>query len=487
LSGAATTRRADRLARLPASSGIAVSLTAVADRPVVIVSNRGPISFRSEDGGLVARRGAGGLVSGLAPLVAGTDTIWIAAALSDADRQAAARGIAEAEGLRVSLLDLDPAEHRMAYDVVCNATLWFCLHGLFDLARRPRIDGRWRDAWDAYRAVNDAFATATAEVAPEGAAVLVQDYHLAMVGPKLRTLRPDVRSVHFMHTPWCDPDGLRPLPDDVAAQLVGGIAGHHSSTFHTRRWATAFEASCRSVLGSEANPSVAVTPLAADPDDLANAARSEQCATRRGELQERIGDRKLLVRVDRIELSKNVLRGFHAYDDLLERHPEWRGRVVFAALLYPSREGLAEYLAYRQEVDGLVARLNEKWSTPDWTPILLESSDDYPRSIAALQLADAVLVNPIRDGLNLVAMEGVLVSERASALVLSTEAGAWELLRDAGAIGINPFDVGATADALHLALSMDGTEREARHGRLRAAVASRTPRDWLREQLAAAG
>ena len=459
----------------------------MAERPVVIVSNRGPISYRHIDGELVARRGAGGLVSGLAPLVAGTDAIWLAAALSDADRAAAALGVADAEGLRVSLLDLDPALHRMAYDVVCNATLWFCLHGLFDLARRPRIDTHWREAWDAYRSVNDAFATAAAEIAPEGAAVLVQDYHLALVGPKLRTLRPDVRTVHFMHTPWCDPDGLRPLPDDVAAQIVGGIAGHHASTFHTRRWARAFETSCDAVLGPEANPSVAVTPLAADPDDLARAASSPDCAARRDELAATVGDRKLLVRVDRMELSKNVLRGFHAFDDLLERHPEWRERVVFAALLYPSREGLPEYLAYHQETEGLVARLNDKWSTHDWTPIVLQTSDDYPRSIAALQLADVVLVNPIRDGLNLVAFESALLSQRASTLVLSTEAGAWELARDAGAIGINPFDVGATADALHLALGLDGAERESRHQQLRATVAARTPRDWLREQLAAAG
>ena len=459
----------------------------MSERPVVIVSNRGPVSYRRDDGELVARRGAGGLVSGLAPLVAGTDAIWLAAAMSDADRDAATLGVADAEGLRVSLLGLDPALHRMSYNVVCNATLWFCLHGLFDLARRPRIDTRWREAWDAYREVNDAFVTATAEVAPEGAAVLVQDYHFALVGPKLRALRPDVRTVHFMHTPWCDPDGLRPLPDDVAAQIVGGIAGHHASTFHTRRWATAFETSCRTILGAEANPSVAVTPLAADPDDLARAATSPECASRRDELVALVDDRKLLVRVDRMELSKNVLRGFHAFDDLLERHPEWRGRVVFAALLYPSREGLSEYLAYHQEAQGLVARLNEKWATPDWTPIVLRTSDDYPRSVAALQLADVVLVNPIRDGLNLVAFESALLSQRASALVLSTEAGAWELVRDAGAIGINPFDVSATADALHYALGLDTAEREARHERLRATVASRTPRNWLQEQLAAAG
>jgi trehalose 6-phosphate synthase len=445
------------------------------------------VSFQHDDGNLVARRGAGGLVTGLAPIVTGTDAIWLAAALSDADREAAAQGIADADGLRVRLLDVDPAVHRMAYDVVCNATLWFCLHGLFDLARRPRIDHRWRESWDAYRAMNDAFADAAAELAPDGAAVLVQDYHLALMGPRLRTLRPDLRSVHFSHTPWCDADGLRPLPDDVAAQFVGGIAGHHASTFHTRRWATAFETSCRAVLGREAKPSVAVSPLAPDPDDLAAAGTSAECAAAGRDLREAVGDRRLVVRVDRIELSKNVLRGFHAFDDLLERRPEWRERIVFAAFLYPSREGLAEYLSYRQEVEGLVARINDKWATTDWTPIHMRTSDDYPRSMAALQMADVVLVNPIRDGLNLVAMEGVLASQHASALVLSTEAGAWEQLGDAGAIGINPFDIGATADALHTALSMTGDEREDRHARLRAVVAARTPRDWLREQLAAAG
>jgi trehalose 6-phosphate synthase len=459
----------------------------MAERPVVIVSNRGPVSFRQVDGRLVARRGAGGLVSGLAPIVAGTDAVWLAAALSDADRAAAAQGITDAEGLRVSLLDIDADLHRVSYDVVCNATLWFCLHGLFDLARRPRIDHRWREAWAAYCAVNDAFADTAAEIAPEGAAVLVQDYHLALVGPRLRQLRPDVRTVHFSHTPWCEPDGIRPLPDDVATLFVGGVAGHHASTFHTRRWASAFTSTSRAVLGTGANPTVSVTPLGPDADDLVSVAASPACATARAELQETIGDRKLLVRVDRIELSKNVLRGFHAFDDLLSRYPEWRERVVFAALLYPSREGLAEYLAYRQEVEGLVTRLNEKWQTSTWTPILMKTTDDFPRSIAALQLADAVLVNPIRDGLNLVAMEAALVSERASSLILSTEAGAWERLGSAGAIGVNPFDVGATADAIHTALQLDDDERSRRHKGLHDAVAATTPRDWLRDQLAAAG
>lgn len=455
----------------------------------MIVSNRGPLSFRrTDDGQLTARRGAGGLVSGLAPLVADTDTIWLAAAISDDDRAAAASGqVAEADGLRVRMLDLDPDQYRMSYDVICNATLWFCLHGLFDLARRPRIDRRWREAWDAYRAVNDSFADATADVAPEGAVVLLQDYHLALVGPRLRAARPDVSTVHFTHTPWCDPDGLRPLPADAAHDVVAGIAANSASTFHTHRWANAFTASHRVFVGEGLPPHIAVSPLAPDVDDLQATATSDACARQRVQLEEVVGDRKLLVRVDRIELSKNVLRGFHAFDDLLTNQPEWRERVVFCALLYPSREGLPEYLAYRQEVEGLVERLNDKWATAGWTPILYDARDDFPRSIAALQLADVLLVNPIRDGLNLVAKEGVLVSERDSVLVLSTEAGAYEELGDAGAIAINPFDVGATAAALHAALTMDVDERRRRYERLHAVAATRTPRHWLAEQLDAAG
>ena len=456
-------------------------------RPVVIVSNRGPLSFARDERGLTARRGAGGLVSGLAPLVAGTDAIWLAAAMSDADREAAHHGTAEEDGLRVRLLDIDPARYRMSYDVICNATLWFCLHGLFDLARRPRIDERWREAWDAYRAVNDAFADATADVAPEGAVVLLQDYHLALVGPRLRAARPDVATVHFMHTPWCEPDGLRPLPDGVARALVEGIAANTACTFHTHRWADAFAASHRAYVGEGVPPRIGVTPLAADPDDLARTASSDACAAARAALQSTVGDRKLLLRVDRIELSKNVLRGFHAFDELLTTRPEWRERVVFAAFLYPSREGLPEYLAYRQEVEGLVDRLNEKWSTSTWTPILYDARDDHPRSVAALQLADVVLVNPIRDGLNLVAKEGVLLSERDSVLVLSTEAGAWEELGGHGALSVNPFDLTATAAALHDALSMDGDERRRRHEQLHAVASARTPRNWLSEQLSAAG
>jgi len=452
-------------------------------RPVVLLSNRGAVSFSlGEAGELVGRRGAGGLVSGLAPLVAGTDAVWIAAAMSEADRAAAEAGVVDADDLRVRLLAIDPATYASSYDVVCNATLWFVHHGLFEAARRPRHGRRWAEAWDAYRAVNATFAAATVESAPEGAAVLVQDYHLCLVAPTVRAARPDLRLVHFSHTPFALPEWLLAVPDDAAVELLAGMAAHHACTFHTERWAAAFRDCCERY-GIEAPPTAA-TPLAADLDDLNRAAASDACAAAGAELDAAFGDRKVLVRVERIELSKNLLRGFLAFDLLLEEHPEWRERVVFAAQVYPSREGLAEYLAYRQEVEGLIERINHRWATDGWTPIHYDPGDDFPRSVATLQRADVLLVNPIRDGLNLVAKEGPLLNRRDGVLVLSTEAGAWEELGDAGAMRVNPFDVASTADVLHAALSMPAAERARRAASLRAAAGARVPADWLAEQLA---
>ena len=454
-------------------------------RRVVIVSNRGPLSFRvTDEGELAATRGAGGLVSGLAPLVAGTDATWIAAAITDGDRRAAERGTIEAEGFRVRTLAVDPATYRMAYDVVCNATLWFLHHGLFELARRPRFDTRFRVAWDAYREVNRAFAEVVADDAPEGAAVLIQDYHLALVPALLREARPDLHTVHFSHTPFANPDLWRVLPGDLGAELLAGMAAANACGFHSGRWADAFAACCLEQIGTA--PTTFVAPLAPDPDDMAGAAASDACAREFAELDAAVGDRAFVVRVDRIELSKNLLRGFAAFEDMLERRPEWRERVVFGAYCYPSREGLPEYLAYRQEVETVVRTINERWSTPSWTPILFDPSDNFPRSVAALRRADVFLVNPIRDGLNLVAMEGPMVNERDAVLLLSPEAGSWDQMAGV-ARAVQPYDVSGTADALAGALAAEPAERAEHAAATRAVALARTPATWLAEQLAAAG
>jgi trehalose 6-phosphate synthase len=448
-------------------------------RPLVVVSNRGPLSFTIEDGALRTKRAAGGLVAALGPALDGTGALWVAGALSDADRAAAAQGAVEAEGFRVDLLALDADDHRAYYDVISNGTLWFLHHGLWDLPRRPRFDQTWRQAWAAYRRVNQAFADHVADVAPADAVVLVQDYHLTLVGPALRRRRPDVRCVHFHHTPFATPSELRVLPDEARDELLAALSAYDACGFHTERWADALR-------GAAPQAITFVSPAAADADDLRGVAASDACARALVDLDALVGDRKLLVRVDRIELSKNIVRGFLAFDELLRFRPEWRERVVFGAFVYPSREGLAEYQAYRLEVEAVIARVNATWATAGWTPILYDPSDDFPRSVAALRRYDALLVNPVRDGLNLVAKEGPIVNERDGVVCLSRESGVWAEL-GAVALGLNPFDLAGTADVLHEALSMDPDQRRAHATAARAAATARTASDWLGDQLAAVG
>jgi trehalose 6-phosphate synthase len=450
----------------------------------VVVSNRGPISFAVDDSGaLTTRRGGGGLVSTFGSALYGTGAMWFAGALSDADRLAAAKGAVDAEGYRVELLALDPDLYRGYYDVICNGTLWFVHHGLWDVPRRPRFDRHWWPAWDDYESVNRAFAERVAADAPDDAVVLVHDYHLCLVAGHLRDARPDLTVVHFHHTPFAGPDAMRLLPDRVGRRLLEGLAAHDACGFHDPRWRSAFQASCEAA--DVTAPTTFVAPAAVDVNSIEAVARSNDCAGALARLEAEVGDRMLIVRVDRMELSKNILRGFLAFDELLELHPDVRGRVVFGAFVYPSREGLAEYQAYRLEIENLVARVNARWATSDWTPILFEPDDDFPRSIAALRRYDVLLVNPVRDGLNLVAKEGAIINERDGVLALSRESGvAGEL--GGLALGVHPFDVSGTAEVLHRALTMSPADRVAHAAALRAASTARAPIDWFNDQLEAA-
>ncbi len=451
---------------------------------LAVVSNRGPVSFGYGEGGeLVARRAAGGLASTLGPGVELHGALWLASAVSDTDRAAATAGIVEAEGFRLRSLVTDPDEYHRYYDVVANGTLWFLHHGLWDLARRPVFDRQWWDAWDAYVRVNHQFAMVIVDELAEGGTVLVQDFHLSLVCGELAKLRPDLRTAFFAHTPFCTPAELRVLPNEVAHRVLSGIAAAGACGFHTARWAAAFDACCDERLGRV--PTTFVSPAAPDAVDLRLVAGSDACAKELDHLDSQVGGRRLIARVDRIELSKNLLRGFSAFDDLLDQRAALRGEVVFAALVYPSREGLAEYRAYRREVESMVQAINDRWETPAWTPIILDTTDNYARSVAALRRYDVLLVNPIRDGLNLVAKEGPLVNEHDGVVALSRGAGVWDEIGD-HTVDVHPFDVVGTSDALGAALDLGPGERAAQARALRLAAARRSPIDWFDEVLAAA-
>ncbi|WP_239309787.1 trehalose-6-phosphate synthase, partial [Frankia sp. Cj3] len=227
---------------------------------------------------------------------------------------------------------------------------------------------------------------------------------------------------------------------------------------------------------------IGVHPLGVDSAALVRRARGHDVAARAAEMRELTAGRRVIVRVDRTELSKNIVRGLEAYRELLREHPCWHGQVTHIVCAYPSRHDLPEYREYTAAVQRIVEEIEDEFATASWSPVRLEVNDDYPRSLAALSLADVLVVNPIRDGMNLVAKEGAVLSRSGAALVLSREAGACAEMA-ADALVVNPFDVGETAAAIHTALLMTADERRHRCERLAAVAGRLPPRRWFRDQL----
>ncbi len=456
---------------------------------VYVASNRGPVSFRTaDDGTLTLHRGAGGLVTALRTVLASGRATWICAAITDSDRQAAlARpgGRLDLDGADVRMLALDPLGYARAYNGIANGTLWFVAHHLSDAATAPTFDRAWRRDWSAYADYNAAFADALAEVAEPGGCVLVQDYHLLLVPRLLRARRPDLSIAHFTHTPWAAVDVFRMLPDDVARDLLLGVLGADFAAFHTDRWAGAFRDCCAALLPDvEVRTRVGVLGLGIDGEELRARAAAPDVVARLAALKSWAGDRQVVLRIDRTELSKNIVRGLAAFRELLRAWPEWHERVVHLAFAYPSRHDLPEYREYTAAVQRTAAEINGEFGRPGWEPVRLEVSDDYPRSLAALSMADVLVVNPVRDGMNLVAKEGPVLSSRGLTLVLSREAGAVAALGDS-ALVVNPFDVSETAAAIDAGLRMPTGERRRRTDLLAAAATALPPTAWLDAQLAA--
>ena len=470
---------------------------------VLVASNRGPVSFvEGEDGALELRRGGGGLVSGMTVAAQGRETLWVCAALSTSDRQAAAHAPGgrldlaghDTDGIAVRMIELEPTTFRRAYNGVANSVLWFVNHQLYDTPNKPVFDFRFRREWEAFQRYNEAFAEALAEEAAPGASVLVQDYHLTLTPQLLRRLRPDLRIGHFTHTPWATPSYFSLLPDDVAAEVLSGILGADHAGFLAGRWSRAFLRCCEELLGAEVDRTaqtvtydgrttqVAVHALGVDAEMLRARGSLPDVEARRRVLRERVGNRRIVLRIDRTELSKNIVRGLAAYRELLRTHPEWRGEVVHLAFAYPSRHDLPEYREYTAAVQRIAQEIQDEFATDDWVPLLLEVNDDFARSLAAYRLADVVVVNPIRDGMNLVAKECPVLSDEDVVLVLSREAGAVDDLAD-DALVVNPYDVTATAQAIHQALSMPAEERARRHQGLVRGSTMLPPGAWFAEQL----
>jgi trehalose 6-phosphate synthase len=470
-------------------------------RKLIVVSNRGPVGFaRDASGGRIARRGGGGLVTALRSLVLHHDVTWIASAIGDEDRAVAAEGVIDETArdgspYRLRLVAHGESAYDWYYNVVSNPVLWFLQHYLWALPSMPNLDQGLHHAWEeGYVPVNRAFADAVvAELDNEPeATVFFHDYHLYLAPRFVRELRPDAALAHFVHIPWPQSDYWYVLHRPIRAAIHDGLLANDVVGFHTVRWKRNFLRTCGDLVGAETSEDaveyggrrVLVTnhPISVDPQEFDHLATSEPVLAAEREIAARRPE-KLVLRVDRTDPSKNVVRGFRAFGVYLDRHPEMRGRVSMLALLDPSRQDIPEYAEYLGAIQRAVRAVNDRFQHPGWIPIELRIEDNFLGAVAAYKQFDVILVNAIYDGLNLVAKEAPLVNERDGVLILSENAGAHEELAE-WVVSVNPFDVAGQADAIHEALELSPEERHARLEGIRAHVREHDLEAWITAQLA---
>ena len=474
------------------------------DRRLIIATNRGPVTFAAgADGSLRPRRGSGGLVTALGQVGRHVPVTWVAAAMSDGDRRAAAdpKLLRQAAGgddtVRLRFASVERTVYEMAYNVIANPFLWFLQHQMWNLPERPVIDASTMRAWErGYLAVNEAFAAAVLAQArgDRRPRIMLHDYHLYTAADPIRRARPQAVLSHFTHIPWPPSSIWQNIAPAIREGIANGLLANNVVGFQTERYAHNFLRMIESFVPEATVDYDAWTvrrrrrtihvrhyPISIDVDATRRIARSRAARRRADQLMGATRER-VIVRVDRLEPSKNILRGFLAYEVLLQRHARMRGHISFLAFLVPSRTGLREYGHYGRMVQSAVDRINARFGRAGWRPVQLFYENDYAQALAGLSIADVVLVNPLVDGMNLVAKEAVVVSDRDAVLVLSETAGAFDQMAD-GALPVAPADVAGTAAALATALGMPIEERQRRLAKLRRGVEREDITWWLRRQL----
>ncbi len=478
------------------------------ERTLILASNRGPVTLRkNEIGDLEFQRGSGGLVTALIGVLQHAEARWIACAQTEDDRLWGQGVVPLGESdEQVWMQFVAPSEsaYEGYYGVISNPLLWFLQHSMWDIFREPTIDQTiWRHWEDGYVGVNTLFAEAMAQQirsASHPALVMLQDYHLYLAPQMIRyKYRPKGKYTlaHFVHIPWPGAEDWGLLPSKMRLAILEGLCAVDLLGFQTREDGLNFIRTCESHLpGSRANyrhgrvrfrnhvTHVRDFPISIDIQGLRQFAQTEEVSAYREQVLQEHGDWQIMLRIDRIEPSKNIVRGFHAFDELLDLHPEHRGKVKFLAMLVPSRLDVTEYGNYLDEVMGVAGRVNAKHGANDWEPIRVLVEENYPRAVAALQVYDVLLVNSIADGMNLVAKEGPIVNQSDGVLILSERTGAYQQL-EPGVLVVSPLDVYGTAEAMHHALTMPLEERRAKAYRLRSLIEGQDIVDWLNQQLSA--
>jgi trehalose 6-phosphate synthase len=473
---------------------------------LIVVSNRGPVSYgRDAAGNRVARRGGGGLVTALRSLVSHHDVTWIASAMSDEDRAVVAESGGEAieetardgSPYRLRLVVHGEAEYDWYYNVVANPVLWFLQHYLWNLVYEPNLDPGLHHAWmHGYVPVNRAFAAAVSaelEARPD-ATVFFHDYHLYLAPRFVRDEHPEAALAHFVHIPWPQSDYWHVVDEPIRIAIHHGLLANDVIGFHTERWKRNFLYTAADIAAAECDLVESCTtygghrslvtnhPISVDPHEFDELASSPAVLAAEREIEARRPE-KLILRVDRTDPSKNVVRGFRAFEHFLELYPQQRGRVGMLALLDPSRQDIPEYSEYMGAIQRTARRVNDRYQQDGWIPIDLQIRDDFAQTVAAYKQYDVLLVNAIYDGLNLVSKEAPLVNERDGVLILSENAGAHEELGE-WALSVNPFDIAGQAEAIQRALNLSVEDRRRRLDAIRAHVRANDLTAWIGAQLA---
>ena len=474
------------------------------DPLIIIASNRGPFSFtKNKDKTFTTHRGEGGLVTALWSLAEKHEVVWVSSTMDKGDREWTNYidgNVHDIEGISMKMIAHNKKQYETYYNTISNPLLWFIQHQLWDIPRYPSITQETWDAWNSgYRPINKAFATAITEIIKDTkrpVIILPQDYHLYLLPKYLREMIGwDIQIQPFVHIPWPGPDAWRILPSAIRDEILYALLSSDRIGFQTQKDAFNFVQTCRFYLPDTSShgtrdtiyikdrPVKAVNyPISVDVEKLTQLQNTPQNQLERNQLMNVIGDRKLILRVDRIEPSKNILRGLFAYRTLLEQHPEHRGKVQMLALLVPSRIEVDEYQNYLHDIMAEGGMINAEFSDQLWEPVRIVVGHNYQRAIAAMQLYDVLVVNPISDGMNLVAKEGALVNNRDGVLVLSEHAGAFYELGD-HALSVSPFDIHGTAEMMHKALTMSPEERGKRAGALRKIVQGADVKMWFNAQV----
>src|SRR5260221_8164822 len=466
----------------------------------VVVSNRAPHEPRPEGG---FARGGGGVVTALLTLAEVMSADWGSCVRTDAERKMVEQQgetiVAPLGRSTIKLHYVNPTQeqyHRY-YSVISNPVLWFIQHYLWNLAQEPIIDSEIHTAWaDGYVEVNRQVARRVVEVAhqlPERPLIMVHDYQLYLVPKMVRRELPGAIIQHFVHIPWPTPQYWKVLPREMRDAILQGLLGCDIVGFQSSGDVRNFLMTCemngglavdereRAVLIDGRVVYVRNYPISIDVASTTRLSFSHGVMVEERKLRDWRPEH-LIVRIDRTDPSKNIVRGFLAYEKLLVHHPELKGKVQFWAFLQPSRQDVAAHRNYVRRVRQVVQRINAQYGSQGWLPIRLEFGESIRKAMAALRNFDVLMVNPVYDGLNLVVKEGALVNRSDGVIVLSENAGAHEELRP-HVLSINPFDIMAAADAMHRGIVMSAEERKRLNEGARAVVRTNDITRWITRQV----